>query len=192
MPFDPNFPASNSVAVSAPMREQFQSLKALIDAVPVITGAVVDGVTTLPPGGAAVATVQLAPDGLHFAFELPQGMAGPQGSPFAQAMVDSVTTLPPGSLATVDVTFDGTMVHLAFGIPQGATGEPGATGAQGIPGEVTLNDLNAGLQATLSQTSANSNGVGTLDLVFNNDPPTLADVELLRAKINELIVALRR
>lgn len=174
------------------MREQFQSLKALIDAVPVINNAVVDGVTTLPPGGSAAASVQLTPDGLHFAFELPQGMAGPQGPPFALAVLDSVTTLPQGSPATADVSFDGMAVHFAFGIPRGETGDQGPTGAQGIPGEVTLNDLNAGLQATLAQTSGNSNGVGTLDLVFNNEPPTLADVELLRTKLNELIVALRR
>lgn len=192
MPFDPNFPASNSVATSAPMRAQFQSLKALIDAVPVISGAVVDGVTTLPPGGAAAASVSLAPDGLHFAFELPQGMAGPQGPPFALALVDSTTTMPPGSSAAVNVSFDGAAVHFSFGIPQGEAGEQGPPGLQGIPGEVTLNDLNAGLLSTLGQTSSNSNGVSTLDSPFANDPPTLADLEVLRAKINELIGALRR
>ena len=41
-------------------------------------------------------------------------------------------------------------------------------------------------------TSANSNGVATLDDPFSNDPPTLADIETLRVKLNELIASLRR
>ena len=40
--------------------------------------------------------------------------------------------------------------------------------------------------------SANTNAVATLDTPFANDPPTLADIEVLRAKVNELILALRR
>jgi len=40
--------------------------------------------------------------------------------------------------------------------------------------------------------SANTNGVATLDTPFTNDPPTLADIEVVRAKINELILAQRR
>jgi len=44
----------------------------------------------------------------------------------------------------------------------------------------------------MSSASANSNGVSTLDTPFTNDPPTLSDIESLRAKINELITALRR
>jgi hypothetical protein len=44
----------------------------------------------------------------------------------------------------------------------------------------------------MSSASANSNGVGTLDTSFTNDPPMLSDIELLRAKMNELITALRR
>jgi hypothetical protein len=34
--------------------------------------------------------------------------------------------------------------------------------------------------------------VRTLDDAFVNDPPTLADLELMRVKMNELITALRR
>jgi hypothetical protein len=37
-----------------------------------------------------------------------------------------------------------------------------------------------------------TNAVSTLDTPFANDPLSLADGELLRAKINELITALRR
>jgi hypothetical protein len=31
-----------------------------------------------------------------------------------------------------------------------------------------------------------------MDAAFTNEPPTLADMEMVRAKINELIFALRR
>jgi hypothetical protein len=36
------------------------------------------------------------------------------------------------------------------------------------------------------------NAVSNPDTPFGNDPPTLADMETLRAKVNELITALRR
>jgi hypothetical protein len=52
---------------------------------------------------------------------------------------------------------------------------------------VSQTDLNNGLLNTLSQTSANTNAVSTLDVPFA-DP----DVEELRLKMNELVLALRR
>ncbi len=66
-------------------------------------------------------------------------------------------------------------------------GSDGAPGAQGPPGEVTY----AQLTTAINGTSMNSNGVGTLDTI-PSDPPTFADYEALRAKMNELIGALRR
>ena len=48
------------------------------------------------------------------------------------------------------------------------------------------------LSDAISGTSSNSNAVATLDTSFANDPPTLADMETMRAKVNELILALRR
>ncbi len=51
---------------------------------------------------------------------------------------------------------------------------------------------NAALSGAISSTSSNSNAVSTLDTPFGNDPPTLADMETLRVKMNELITALRR
>ena len=167
--YDPNFPATNAELESLPFRTQFQGLKALIDAV---------------PAG-------------------PQGPQGIQGPPFANAVMDSVTTLAPGTPATGSVSFDGTDVHFAFGIPtgpmgpsgtngtdgvNGTNGADGAMGLQGPPGEVTLAQLNTAINGT----SNTSNGVATLDSPFVNDPPTLADLEMMRAKVNELIVALRR
>jgi hypothetical protein len=104
-------------------------------------------------------------------------------------VVDGVTTLPPGSSAQVDLIFDGSNVRFTFGIPRGADG---ATGATGQNGEVTQVDLNNALQDTLSQTSNNSNSVSTLDNPFTNDPPTTADLEVMRQAYNDLVLALRR
>lgn len=191
--FDPNLPQQHTLADAAQMRSQLNGLKALIDAILTVTAAQVDGVTTLPSGTAAAATVNVVGNTLHFTFGLPQGAqgeAGPQGQegqagqPFALAVVDAVDTLPAGSAATVDVSFDGTNVRFTFGIPQG---NDGATGDQGPPGEVTQVDLDNGLASTLAETSANTNAVGTLDSVFA-DP----DMEMLRAKMNELILNGRR
>jgi hypothetical protein len=38
----------------------------------------------------------------------------------------------------------------------------------------------------------NTNAVAKMDTPFTNDPPTLSDIELMRAKYNELVLALRR
>jgi hypothetical protein len=112
------------------------------------------------------------------------------------AQVDGVTTLDPGNPANAAVSVVGNTLHLTFGIPRGydgaqgangADGAPGAQGPQGLPGEVSQTDLNNGLLNTLSQTSANTNAVATLDNPFA-DP----DVEILRQKVNELINMLRR
>jgi len=51
---------------------------------------------------------------------------------------------------------------------------------------------NADLNNAIDGTSTNSNGVSILDNPFANDPPTLADLELMRGKLNELINVLRR
>ena len=126
-----------------------------------------------------------------------QGIPGPPGQPFAVAAVDSVTTLPPGSAATASAFFDGSTVHLTFGLPSGNDGPPGmngssgqdgAQGIQGLPGEVT----NAALATAIQSTSSNSNTVATMDSAFVNDPPTLADLEAMRAAYNGLVLALRR
>ena len=69
----------------------------------------------------------------------------------------------------------------------GAQGPQGEPGPQGDPGEVTLQQLND----AIATTSANSDGVSTLDL-FPSDPPTQAEVQDIVNKLNELIEALRR
>ena len=204
--FDPNLPQENTVADAAQMRSQFNGLKALIDAMSSITAAQVDGVNTLPAGSPAQVNLSVNGNTLHFTFDLPQGQEGPmgqpgpqgndgsqgppgndgaQGPPFAQAVVDSVTTLDPGNPATVGVSFDGSNVRFTFGIPRGSDG------ATGQPGEVSQTDLNNGLLSTLSQCSANSNGVGTLGQSADGsyNPTQMQD---LINKVDELIHALRR
>lgn len=52
--------------------------------------------------------------------------------------------------------------------------------------------MNAGDEAVLAASSNNSNAVATLDTPFANDPPTLADLEVLREKVNEMLLAMRR
>jgi hypothetical protein len=75
--------------------------------------------------------------------------------------------------------------------PTGPAGENGAPGPQGEPGEVTaaqLAEAVAGaLVAAANDSSANTNGVPTLDTPFA-DP----DLESLRLGFNALVLALRR
>ena len=195
MPFDPSKPADHSPLVSAEMRGQLNGLKALVDAVPGITSAAVDGVNTGFPGDPATVSVSVAGNVLHLSFTIPrgndglQGQPGPQGPPFASATVDSTGTLNPGENATVSVFFDGNTVHFSFGIPRGASG---ADGLPGAPGEVSNAALAGAISNAITGTSNNSDAVATLGAPFTSDPPTLADMETLRAKINELIGALRR
>jgi hypothetical protein len=104
------------------------------------------------------------------------------------AQVDGVTTLPAGDPATVSVSVTGSTLHFTFSIPQGYSG---AEGPQGVPGEVTLADLNNAVLNVLNQSSANSNGVGTLAIGISN-PPTQSEVQQIANKVDELINALRR
>jgi hypothetical protein len=204
MPYDPTLPLPNSPLESQVIRDQFQALFNLINNIVTVTAAQVDGVTTVNPGDPANVSVSVSGGTLHLNFSIPRGndgaqgasgsngndgAPGPQGPPFANAIVDAVNTLNPGEPASVGVNFDGTNVRLTFGIPRG---NDGATGPTGQNGEVTQVDLNNAQLNTLSQTSNNSNGVGTLDTPFTNDPPTTADMEMIRQAYNDLVLALRR
>ncbi len=73
MPFDPSKPAANAPNASAEMRGQLTALKALIDAVPVVTGAAVDSVTI---GSGTGVSVNLIAGILHFDFILQPGPPG--------------------------------------------------------------------------------------------------------------------
>jgi hypothetical protein len=197
MPYDPNFPPTNAELISAQFRDQFHGIKDLIDTVSGITSVVVDSVTTLAPGEPASVTLGIDGSVLHMNLALPQGQPGAQGvpgvqgPPFANVVIDGVATLAPGQPATVSVSFDGTTVHLSFGIPQGAQGEQGIQGIQGAPGEVTNVAMNGAIDSAIAGTSNNTNSVPTMDTPFTNDPVT-ADLELMRANYNALVLALRR
>ena len=222
MPYDPNFPTANTLADAAQMRGQLNALNDKIDALPAgpagpmgPQGPQGDPGPIGPPGnngndGGTGPQGNPGADGPQG----PQGTQGPPGPSVAAAIVDGVSTLNPGEAATVTTGFDGATVHFQFGIPRGAAGADGADGAPGIQGpqgndgaqgptgpqgpagEVTAQQLGDGLAATLASanasSSANSNSVPTLDTPFTNDPPTLADLEVVRAKINEMLLAQRR
>jgi hypothetical protein len=160
--FNPALPVDDSLVVAGELRDQFNGLKDLIDAIQTIHAATVDGTNTLPPGNPASVTLNVAGGTLHFTFDIPQGANG----------VDGIN----GSNGT----------NGSDGTP-GEPGPPGEPGLRGEPGEVTLQQLNDAVAIT----SNNSNGVATLDLT-PSDPPTQAEMQQVIDKINELINALRR
>ena len=168
---------------------------------PPFAQAVVDAVNTVNPGDPAAVGVSFDGTNVRFTFDIPRGSDGgqgpagndggqgppgndgAQGPPFAQAVVDGVTTLDPGNPATVGVSFDGSNVRFTFAIPRGNDGSNGSDGSQGPPGEISQ----AQLDSAISGTSANTNGVSTLDTAFA-DP----DMEAMRQKLNEMILNGRR
>ena len=79
MPFDPSIPIENTEIDAAQMRSQFNSLKALIDAITTLTDAQIDATNTLPPGDPANVTLTTTGNTLHFTFDIPTGDTGPEG-----------------------------------------------------------------------------------------------------------------
>ncbi len=61
-----------------------------------------------------------------------------------------------------------------------------------LPAQIFLGVSDALLDAAIGGTSSNTNSVGTIDTPFANDPATQADMEFMRAKFNELVLAGRR
>jgi hypothetical protein len=98
MPFDPTIPAQNAEATSAMFRGQFNGLKDLIDAVPTITSAVVDTVTTLPAGDPAAVTASITSGVLHLSFGIP---TGPPGE-VTQALLDGAISTTSANSNTVN------------------------------------------------------------------------------------------
>jgi hypothetical protein len=170
-----------------------------------VTGAIVDFTTTTAPGTSAGATASFDGAAVRFLFSIPRGADGANGTNGTDGAPG--TTGPqglqgipgldgpqgfPGNAGT-----PGTQGLQGAPGPQGLQGGPGPDGPQGLtgmqgpqgpPGEVT----NAALAAAIAGTSASTNAVATMDIPFTNNPATLADMELLRSKINELILAQRR
>lgn len=102
---------------------------------------------------------------------IPAGPPGPQGEPG-----------PPGSSGS-----------------DGPPGPEGPQGQQGPPGDVSTGQMQAAIDGaalnTLAQaaanSSANTNGVSTLDITIS-DPPQQWEVQAVLNKVNELITAQRR
>ncbi len=89
MPFDPTYPPAHAEIESAPLRSQFNALKALIDAVPAgpagpqgpaFADAAVTSVTTLDPGQPAVVGIDFDGSTVNFSFEIPRGQDGSDGA----------------------------------------------------------------------------------------------------------------
>ena len=104
MPYDPNFPQENTPIDAAPMRAQMQGIVDLISSIPQgpqgppgqngsdgapgqpgpqgppFASAVVDGVSTLPPGSSAGVSVSFDGSNVHFTFDIPQGQDGATGA----------------------------------------------------------------------------------------------------------------
>lgn len=173
MPYDPNLPLENTDIDAAEMRGQLQGLKELIDAVPTVDSAQVDGVNPLPPGSAPAASVAKVDSTLHFTFDLPVSIAS--------VVVDSVTSVGPSDPVSVSATLIGDVLHLSFAISRGFDG------AAGTPGEVS----NATLAAEIAGTARNPTSVPPLNLTVS-DPPTTAEVQAIANRLDELRAGLLR
>lgn len=181
MPYDPTYPPNDAEIESAPLRGQFQSLKALIDAVPQLVNAQVDEVQTLPPGDPASAELSIIGDTLHLILRIPQGNAGDTGPQGSQGETGAQGEQGPQGDPGGPPGPEGPQG------PEGVQGPPGPEGPSGMNGEVTFTDLDA----AISGTSTNSNSVNTLSM-FLSDPPTQSEAQIIADKLDELITALRR
>jgi hypothetical protein len=77
--FNPALPEDGALVVAGVLRDQFNGLAGMIEAVPTISSAVVDAVNTLPAGDPAEVSVSVIGDVLHLTFGIPMGQSGPPG-----------------------------------------------------------------------------------------------------------------
>ncbi len=108
--FNPALPLDGSLVVANVLRDQFNGLAAMIDAISAVNAAVIDGVETLLPYESAYVSLTLTDDTLHFSFGIPRGDEGVQGQMGPEG--------PQGNTGN-----------------DGATGAQGPQGPQGIPGD---------------------------------------------------------
>jgi hypothetical protein len=83
------------------------------------------------------------------------------------------------------------LAEMIAAIPAGPPGEPGP---QGPPGEVTAqlaDAVSSAVEPLYTGTARNPGTVADLGLTIS-DPPTQAEVQALAAKLDELIIALKR
>ena len=126
MSYDPTKPANSTPLSSAEMRAQLTALHDEITAVPAVTGAVVDSVTTGGAGSPATATATLTAGVLHLSFAIPEGSLGPpgpQGNPGevtpAQLSNDLSNTQNATMLATLPLTSANSNAVSTLGISSG-------------------------------------------------------------------------
>jgi hypothetical protein len=103
MPYDPNLPQAGTEIDAVQMRAQLNGLKSIIDAVPTITSAVVDAVTTLPAGDPATVAASVMADVLHLTFGIPQGQSGLPGEVTLADMNAAIATTSSNSNAVVNL-----------------------------------------------------------------------------------------
>ncbi len=89
--FNPALPEDGALIIASVLRDQFNGLKSLIDAIASVNSAVVDGTSTLPAGFPAEASVSVVGNVLHFTFSIPQGNDGQQGPQGEQGPPGEVT-----------------------------------------------------------------------------------------------------
>jgi len=205
--FDPTKPINGVLIDANFLRGQFIALKDLIDAVPAgppgpqgiqgpaMAGVVVDNVSTLDPGTSATVTATFDGTNVHLAIGIPSGVQGVQGVQGQQGQPGDPGPQGPNAWTfrgvwdiAVNYTWGDVVTHR--GGAWICTGS-GVNGPNNEPGNPGTNWGQVAADGT-ADSSANSNAVATLDTPFTNDPPTLADLELMRGKVNELIGALRR
>ena len=138
---------------------------------------------TIPQNGTDIDAVEIRDqlNGLKALIDaVPAGRPGPQGPAFSNIQIGSVTTGSPGTPAAASVNVFGSNVELSFTIPQGETGSG-----------VSMTDVTNAIANEITGTARNPNTVS--DLVLSpSDPPTQGDLLAVIAKLNELLVALRR
>ena len=78
--------------VKALMREQFNSLKALIDAIVTLDSAVIEGDNTLPAGTPSQVSVTVMENTLHFIFGISSRVLGPPGEVTADQVTEGLDT----------------------------------------------------------------------------------------------------
>jgi hypothetical protein len=95
--FDPTLPIENTEIDAAQMRSQLNGLKALIDAVPTVTAAQIDAVTTLPASDAA----NVIGTTFHLTFGIPQGPEGPAGGGLTLSKLEAAIATTPNNTNNV-------------------------------------------------------------------------------------------
>ena len=175
MSFDPTKPVEGTEIDAVELRNQFNGLKTIIDAIPPplpgppgvqgIQGPQGnDGrsVVGVADNGSGQAIVQMSDGSTYGPFTVASGPPGPQGIPGTDGG--------PGPQGV-----------------QGFDGGQGPQGPQGPPGDVNTGQLDM----AIGTTSSKSNGVGLLSIAYS-DPPSASQCEEIVDKLNELVTALRR